>query len=550
MGEMLKKDRVQGCVAAGVALVGAGVMAVSAVAPQAPNVLKAQNAQVELAAVISGPPAELFALSGVRAAQAFVGAPLGFAAAAAALAEGDDVKAYQALEAVIDGPLWAADPAIYALDDLFPAPIGGQPVNEQTGPNTSAITQFRANVLIAARDALRDFANQAVGTTGATGATTLAATQPTYTDGPAELLLLSAQRGVQTFLGAPLGIAAAAVALSEGRNGDAYDILEDVVDGPLWAADPAIYAFDDLFPAPIGGDPNTPTEPGTGAITQFRAQVLIAARDALRGVARELTGTTAPTGRLALVAAENPAEDFDALGAATQLAEGFGQTAVRGATSAVAAPLGLVAVVDGLRKSFSGDGNSALYLALREYVDGPNYVIDPIVFSVDDVLPAPVGGDPEVDPRLMTNSEVTRFRANVLLAPRDQVREALAGALDVDPVTGTDIPAVQAGSVETGTPGATDRVAASATAIGDDSTVAPTKQPKRPLTQLRESFDASRAKPSDAADSTSGRHRAPTTGSRLQDGLRDLFKKPAKKAGQSEQSEQAKADPGAGSQPE
>ena len=165
------KDRVQGCVTAGVALVGAGVMAVSPVAPQAPEVLRSVNAEVALAAALTGTPAENLALSAQRTVTGLVGAPIGFATAAIALAQGGPVNnaaAYAILEEIVDGPLWAADPAIYAFDDLLPAPIGGSPGNVQEQRGTSLITQFRADELIAARDDVNEAIRDSLGVGTAT----------------------------------------------------------------------------------------------------------------------------------------------------------------------------------------------------------------------------------------------------------------------------------------------------------------------------------------------------------------------------------------------
>ena len=147
------KDRVQGCVTAGVALVGAGVMAAAPVAQQAPEVLRSVNADVALAAAYEQPVAELFALSAQRTVTGLASTPVGFATAAIALAQGQNNVAAAILKEIVDGPQWAADPAIYALDDLLPEPIGGDDANEPTEPDAdSAISQFRADVLIAARD--------------------------------------------------------------------------------------------------------------------------------------------------------------------------------------------------------------------------------------------------------------------------------------------------------------------------------------------------------------------------------------------------------------
>jgi hypothetical protein len=302
------KERVQGAVTAGVALVGAGVMAAAPAAQQAPEVLRSVNADVALAAALTGTPAENLALSAERTVTGLVGAPIGLATAAVALAQGtpaQNAAAVAILKEVVDGPLWAADPAIYAFDDLLPAPVGGSPGNVQESRGTSLITQFRADQLIAARDDI----NEA--------------------------------------------------------------ISDALIVGPL-----------NVQPA---GNEVSPTY------------------------------------------------------AAARLGAGLAVSGVRAAQSAVTAPLGLVAVAEGLQESLNTGDNTNLYLALQAYIDGPNYVTDPIVFAADDVAPKPVGGDPVTDPANMNQSEITRLRGNVLLAPRDAVRNLVAGNLGVDPVDGHDV---------------------------------------------------------------------------------------------------------------
>ncbi len=247
---------------------------------------------------------------------------------------------------------------------------------------------------------------------------------------PAENLALSAQRTVTALVGAPVGFGTAAIALAQGgpaNNAAAFAILKEIVDGPLYAADPAIYALDDLLPAPLGGDPdNVQEQRGESLITQFRADQLIAARDDIK----EAIGDSLGLGTSPDVDNEGPVY------AAARLGAGFAASGVRAAQSAVTAPLGLVAVAQGVQTSFDTGNNKPLYQALQAYIDGPNYVTDPIVFAVDDVLPQPVGSDPQTNPALMNGSEISRLRGNVLLAPRDAVRNLVAGNLGVDPVTG------------------------------------------------------------------------------------------------------------------
>ncbi len=359
------KERVQGCVTAGVALVGAGVMAAAPVTQQAPEVLRSVNADVELAAALNGPPAENLALSAQRTVTGLVGAPVGFATAAIALAQGQNVAAAAILNEIVDGPQWAADPAIYALDDLLPAPIGGSPGNVQEQRGTSLITQFRADQLIAARDDVKE------------------------------------------------------------AIGDALIV------GPL---------------------------------------------------------NVQPAGN-----------EVSPVYAAARLGAGFAVSGVRTAQSAVTAPLGLVAVAQGLQTSFDTGNNKPLYLALKAYIDGPNYVTDPIVFAADDVLPKPVGGDPVTDPANMNQSAITRLRGNVLLAPRDAVRNVVAGNLGVDPVTGNETASVSTTQLK----------------------AADTSERQGPVSRIVNSLKATPGggASTDAA-STGPKHRAPPTG-----GLGNLFKK-------------------------
>ncbi len=234
--------------------------------------------------------------------------------------------------------------------------------------------------------------------------------------------------------GAPVGVATAAM-LSRRSEPGRSGILKEFVDGPLWVADPAIYALDDLLPAPIGGEPGqrARNQRGDSLITQFRADQLITARDDINEAIRDSLGVGTAT--------QPAGNEVSPTYAAARLGGGLAVSAQRAVTSAVTAPLGLVAVAEGLQQSFEGN-NKPLYTALQAYIDGPNYVTDPIVFAADDVLPQPVGGDTQTNPALMNGSEISRLRGNVLLAPRDAVRNVVAGALNVNPVTGDNLPPV------------------------------------------------------------------------------------------------------------
>jgi hypothetical protein len=230
----------------------------------------------------------------------------------------------------------------------------------------------------------------------------------------AGLLTESGERLLGSLATAPTGLLAAGGALASGNNPTAYAILKESTEAS-YVADPTILPSITYCPAPIGGDPdNIQEQRGISLITQFRADQLIAARDDINEALRD---------SLRVETATQPAgNEVSPTYARARIGGGVAVSAQRAVTSAFTAPLGLVAVADGLQKSLNGDGNTDLYLALQAYIDAPNYVTDPIVFAADDVLPQPIGGDPQANPAQMNGSEVSRLRGNVLLAPRDAVR--------------------------------------------------------------------------------------------------------------------------------
>ncbi len=124
--------RVQKGITAGVALVGAGVMAAAPVAQQAPEVLRSAEADVAARGSVDrgtrGKPCAVGTADRHRVGRARLSAspPLQSHSHRARTR-----RAAAILKEVVDGPQWAADPAIYALDDLLPAPIGGSPGNVQ-----------------------------------------------------------------------------------------------------------------------------------------------------------------------------------------------------------------------------------------------------------------------------------------------------------------------------------------------------------------------------------------------------------------------------------
>ena len=126
------KERVQGCVTVGVAMVGAGALALAPMAPQpavqmrAVEVSKVNLLAETLPTTLQAKLAELGAgvgESGLRLAQSSLQGLLGPIALAQALGDDEAVKAI--IADYVDGPLYVADPTIFALDNVLPAPFGG-----------------------------------------------------------------------------------------------------------------------------------------------------------------------------------------------------------------------------------------------------------------------------------------------------------------------------------------------------------------------------------------------------------------------------------------
>jgi hypothetical protein len=80
---------------------------------------------------------------------------LGPVAAAQALTKGDNEGLYKVVESYVDAPLHIADPTIFAIDDVLPKPLGGDPSTNPKAMNGSIVSNIRADVLIPARDSIK-----------------------------------------------------------------------------------------------------------------------------------------------------------------------------------------------------------------------------------------------------------------------------------------------------------------------------------------------------------------------------------------------------------
>jgi hypothetical protein len=123
------------------------------------------------------------------------------------------------------------------------------------------------------------------------------------------------------------------------------------------------------------------------------------------------------------VAATSPVGD--PVATAVRLGEGISQSAVRLVQSSVAGLFGPLAAADAL----AHNDRKALFGVIESYVDAPLYIADPTIFAIDDVLPKPIGEDPETDPTKMNGSAVSLFRANVLIPARDAVKPGIKNVI-------------------------------------------------------------------------------------------------------------------------
>ncbi|BBY82349.1 hypothetical protein H7I53_13365 [Mycolicibacterium pulveris] len=199
-----------------------------------------------------------FAASGLRLG-ATVFTPLRFVELLPAVLEGNGLEALAALvENIVDGPLWVVDPALYGLRDALPFPLGGTGglIESLRNDLLWALTQEISAGLTDPIDELQDFIE----------ATILAYQRPgpvpftpvTGPIGPSTRVLAGAiatgLRLVEAAVRTPLGVVALLPAIAEGAGPEAVaDLIENIVDGPLWVADPLVYALRDALPAPYGG---------------------------------------------------------------------------------------------------------------------------------------------------------------------------------------------------------------------------------------------------------------------------------------------------------
>ncbi|KUH69916.1 hypothetical protein AU184_13935 [Mycolicibacterium novocastrense] len=200
-----------------------------------------------------------FAASALRIGSTAL-APLRLIELAQAISEGDGAEGFEAfVKNIVDAPLWAIDPALFALRDALPAPLGGPDGLVATIRNQLYRLTLEINEGLQDPGALvQRFVNGTIEAFEQPGPVEYDAVE-----GPIEgfsrvtegVIASTLRLAAATVLG-PVGVVQVAAAVAQGDTEAALDAVENIVDGPLWVADPALYGLRDALPAPIGGPGN------------------------------------------------------------------------------------------------------------------------------------------------------------------------------------------------------------------------------------------------------------------------------------------------------
>ena len=198
------------------------------------------------------------AASGLRFGSALIGTPLAFVGLVPAFLEGNGPEALAEFIAnLVDGPLWVVDPVLYSLRDALPAPLGGPGGFVETFRNQLwAGTEEINSILADPAAAVQSFIDGTLYQYGAPGPRDYA---PQF--GPigglghiAEGAIATGLRLAAAAVLTPLSFIQLAAAVVEGQGPEAIaGLISNIVDGPLWVADPVLYSLRDALPAPLGG---------------------------------------------------------------------------------------------------------------------------------------------------------------------------------------------------------------------------------------------------------------------------------------------------------
>lgn len=265
------QSRVQCGLTAGIAIVGASVIAITPIA--SPAVMRAVDAATVLTADFTNySEAELVAEFGKRLAEQFAQAPFTPVVLAAQAVAGDETRLFSQIRQSVDAPVYVADPLIELAANALPAELGGGS-DHKTNTATAAdgdLMDFRNNEILGFRDDINAQFAAALGVGSPLP-------NENYAWSLAQGVLASVERTAQGAVLAPIGLVAVAQAMASGDSAALYTAIRQYIDAPLWAADPAIDGLATALPASLGGgtdhDPTTQA-PQDGALMTFRNETL------------------------------------------------------------------------------------------------------------------------------------------------------------------------------------------------------------------------------------------------------------------------------------
>lgn len=187
-------------------------------------------------------------------------APLRLIELAQAISDGKGEEGFRALVTnIVDAPLWVVDPALFALRDALPAPLGGKDglvmaIRDQLYRLTAEINDGLADP----GAMVQRFVDGTIEAFEAKGPVEYVAVK-----GPIDAFsrvtqgtIASALRLAAAAVLGPVGVIQVAAAVAQGDTEGALKAVENIVDGPLWVADPVLYGLRDALPAPLGGPKN------------------------------------------------------------------------------------------------------------------------------------------------------------------------------------------------------------------------------------------------------------------------------------------------------
>lgn len=236
------------------------------------------------------------------------------------------------------------------------------------------------------------------------------------------LTIMTGERLVDQFVQAPLVPFVLAAQLAGGDNERLFSQIRQIVDSPLYVADPLIEAIAITLPDELGGgsDHVTNTTAGDGDFMQFRNNELLGLRDDIDAQFAEALGVS------------NWRKIDDNY--ASYLANHLIESGIRLASLPVLQASSLITLAQAVE---SGE-KVKIYEVVRDYIDGPQWAIDPAIEGIANALPESLGGGTNHNPKTSESEDgsgpdgaLMQFRNKEMLGARNAVRVAAAKVIGV-----------------------------------------------------------------------------------------------------------------------